>query len=287
MFAILWFELVDLSKELDRIKLKYSSQSCSESNLNEKVKDHQLQQEKNSESQGKSKTKSKEYDNHNEEDQDQDTPNNEEPQLMTWSEIFHPDILSLCVTYGIVRHSVNTVAYLISMFAVSMFKWPSDLTSWVSIATCGASFIMISLMIKYGVFQGVRRNYFFYLSSLNLTILVFATLPLPKITEIPTFQLQVVFFVLQMFAKSWMYFVAQSSGKVLLFNTVTLENSCFIDSIRSTMGSMMRLLALSTSFIMFNYPTYFFLPLGSIQFIGTCVLLMRHKSHIGKRNKID
>ena len=203
--------------------------------------------------------------------------------LMKWKELLQIDIITLCVSYSVIRYSCNASAALIAMNAATLLKWPVSWISWLTIAGSGSTFLLITLLIKCRVFKGLRRNYFFYLSAINITMFMLALLPLPKIVCIKTYALQMLYLAFQMLGKGWAYFNAQSTGKILLFNTVTPENSCLIDSIRSTVGSLARLFALSTSFLCFKYPAYFFLPTGTILFIGTCIIVFRYNVHMYKQ----
>ena len=134
---------------------------------------------------------------------------------MRWRELWHPNIISLCITYGIIRYGTNITITLIAMYAVSTFKWSVNLLSWMTIAGGFSGFLMITILIRCNVFKGIRQNYFFYFSALNVTLFILAMLPLPAFMNIQMYHLQMTYFIVLMILKSWMYFNEQLAGKVL------------------------------------------------------------------------
>eukprot|EP00111_Clytia_hemisphaerica_P022755 TCONS_00066978-protein len=287
LFIILWFQLTDLSKDLDRMREKYSQNEQTENTCHdddsEDLHKRQIESDQCSNINKRQKSfatsqKSWKIDNGSTEPP--------ERKLMKWKELLQIDIVSLCTCYTILRYATNASASLIAMNAATLFHWPVSWISWLTITGSGSSFLYITMLIRCGVFNGLKQNYFFYLSSLNVSLILIAVLPLPRIVNMDTYAPQMLYLAFQMLAKGWAYFIVHSSGKILLFNTVTPENSCLIDSIRSTFGSLARLFAYSTSFLCFNYPEFFFLPAGTILFIGNCVVVYRYKVHMYKRKKI-
>ena len=154
--------------------------------------------------------------------------NSQTRHLMKWKELLQIDIISLCVSYSVVRYSNNASASLIAMNAATLFKWPVSWISWLTIAGAGSNFLLITLLIKFRVFKGLKRNYFFFLSALNITMFMFAVMSLPRIVNIKTYTSQMFYLAFQIIAKGWAYFVVHSAGKILLFNTsLGCKSWCF------------------------------------------------------------
>ena len=198
---------------------------------------------------------------------------------MKWRDFLQPDILSLCVTYGLVRYTVNTLISIASMYAVSLFHWSVDSLSWMHIISGASAYFIIIIIIRLKIVRGIRRTYFAYLWASIFVVFAFVDLMLPKLIEIKDYYAQIAYFITPIFLKCWIYFFATSSGKVLLFNTVTPENACVIDGVRSTVGAVMRLAAYGGSFLFFTYAEWFTLPLGLIQLIAIYVLMFRMNTH--------
>ncbi|XP_066932544.1 uncharacterized protein [Clytia hemisphaerica] len=275
LFIILWFQLTDLSKDLDRMREKFNTMSKSSHD------EQALEKRSKKINSGKDRLTTGE----NGKSSKHASVPKEARKLMEWRELLQIDIISLCTCYIIIRYCTNASTSLIVMNAATLFHWPVSWISWLTIAGACTYFLVITILIKFGVFKGLRRNYFFYLSSLNLTLVMLAIIPLPRIDNLKSYTLQLLFLAFLILAKGWTYFNAQSAGKILLFNTVTPENSCLIDSIRSSVGSLARMFALSTSFLCFKYPGYFILPAGTILFIGNCVIVYRYKVYLYKQRK--
>ena len=146
LFIVLHFELRDLSKELDNLKAKYSQNHLTTSDS--KQQQQQLQ--------------------------------HPSPGLMKWKDLFQIDIASLCITYGIIRYGCNIIIALISMYALSLFHWEVNSLSWMTISTSFIIYIGIAIMIKCKLFQGRRKNFFFYSTALIFSIFSFGNLLLPK-----------------------------------------------------------------------------------------------------------
>ncbi|XP_066927856.1 uncharacterized protein [Clytia hemisphaerica] len=275
LFVILWFQLTDLSKDLDRMRVKFNTMSKSSH-------DEQALEERSGRiNSRKDRLTTGEICKSN---KHASVPKGSR-KLMEWKELLQIDIISLCTSYTIIRYCTNASASLIAMNAATLFHWPVNWISWLTIAGAGTHFLVITILIKCHVFKGLKSNYFFYLSALNLTLVMLAIIPLPRIDNFKSYTFQLLYLAFLMLAKGWTYFNAQSAGKILLFNTVTPENSCLIDSIRSSAGSLARLFAYSTSFLCFKYPGYFILPAGTILFIGICVIVYRYKVYLYKQRK--
>eukprot|EP00111_Clytia_hemisphaerica_P004741 TCONS_00013628-protein len=265
LFIILWFQLTDLSKDLDRMREKFNAMSKSSHD------EQALEKRSGKINSGMDRLTTGEICKSN---KHASVPKGSR-KLMEWKEILQIDIISLCTCYIIIRYCTNAAPSLIVMNAATLFHWPVSWISWLTIAGAGIHFLVITMLIKFGVFKGLKSNYFFYLSALNLTLVILAIIPLPRIDNLKSYIPQLLYLAFLTLAKGWVFFNAQSAGKILLFNTVTSENSCLIDSIRSSAGSLARLFALSTSFLCFKYPGYFILPAGTILFIGNCVIVYR------------
>lgn len=249
IFAISCFQVVDLSKELDAIKAKYSETKGGKDN-----------------SKKLSTTKQK-YD------------------LMRFKDYLQADIISLTATYGVIKYATNTLTSMISMYALSLFHWPINVLSWMYLTSGFAGYFLIIVLVYLKVFKGMNRIYYVYITACSITLFSLVDLLLPKVFDITSFSSQMVLLVVAMFVKCWIFFHAQSSGKVLIFNTVSPDNSCSIDGLRSAVGAMMRCLAISTAFLFYLEPQYFVLPIGIIQFLSICMILCRHKVFLDKKDE--
>ena len=313
-----WFQMADLSKELDLLKLKYGVNDNTESNqkekrqtftIGEKVSDTgneskdfyfelNIEDEKEVKSGSKMCKHKKQYSlridprktndkvatekikNGHKKRYAKNKVTENEYQLMGFRDLIQPDIISLCTSNGINRYAVNSLLAMISMYAMSLFQWRVSFLSWLHVVSGFAGYLII-LIIMYAKFlNGMEPIYYSYLSATILSLFAFVNLLLPKLITIEGLPSQIVYLASNMWFNCWIYFNAQSAGKLLLFKTVGPENSCFIDGVRSAFGAGMRILAFSTGFLFYATPVYFVLPIGIIQFLCLCVLLWRHRIYV-------
>eukprot|EP00111_Clytia_hemisphaerica_P016634 TCONS_00049317-protein len=248
IFILSYFFVADLSKELDHLKKEY--ENTNEMETPEKQEDVKELSPSKTEDAVDSK--------------------------FSIMELVQVDIVSLVITYGVIRYATSSLLSMISMYAMSLFHWGITFLSWMHLCSGFAVYAFIIVLIKYDIFQGVQRMYYFYVSSSIFALVAFIVLMLPRLFNITSFPEQITYLVIGMLIKCWIYFHAQSSGKVLLFTTVTPDKSCTIDGVRSTFGATMKLLALATGFLFFETPQWFVLPIGIIQFLAICIVLYRH-----------
>uniref|UniRef100_A0A7M5XBD5 Major facilitator superfamily (MFS) profile domain-containing protein n=2 Tax=Clytia hemisphaerica TaxID=252671 RepID=A0A7M5XBD5_9CNID len=162
LLILLWFQLTDLSKDLDCMKEKHLRQRS------------QLQCKKDEQRGSLASTEHHDNERYNKKGQSR--------KLMKWKELLQIDIITLCGCYTILRYAANASAALIAMDATTLFHWPVSWISWLTIAGAGTNFLGITMLIKCGVFKGIKRNYFCFLSAINTTMFILALMLLPKIT---------------------------------------------------------------------------------------------------------
>ena len=251
-----WFHISDLSKSLDRIKLKF--------NVLSKQQGEEDKEEKK---------------NGGEEKFDEKT----ETGLIKWRQLLQIDIISLCLEYGIMRYVVNTCVTMVTFYAFSIFKWGSSSLGWLNLVIGSLSYVIIALLLKLHIFnKSLRRVYTFYLIASIFCVMVLLGLLIPSYVVIEYGALQVVVVAIPLTMKCYIWFHAQSSGKVLLFHTVTHQNSSFIDGLRSTFGAIARMFAVSTSFLFYMHPTAFAIPFSILQTFLIILLLVRRDQHTTK-----
>ena len=312
IFIISWFRITDLSKELDKLTIEYGKESfktvscqhdngviqelverklkesnkinkCHENLDSEDVQRYKLDVENNTDLKF---CRTKKYHNNEESilqksescstnmQNGQDKSSNS--TLVKRQDLMRIDIFSLCLSYGIIRYTANTDFAMLSMYAMSLFDWRVNSLSWVQLITSFSSYLIIFSMVYAKLFRSLETSFYCYVTSCSLALSSFVLLLVPWIIHISDFAAQVCYLVINVLLINWIYFHAQSSGKVLIFGTVSSGNACFIDSVRCAFGSAMRLFAMSTAFLFYVNPASFLLPLGFFQFLAICGVLWRH-----------
>ena len=276
VFMISFFFVADLSKELDQLKAKYSNTNHTKARkLKAKYNNTKARQT------SKIQTKKPQQSNKDSPMSNNIDDDEQHQVLMKFKDLIQINILVLIISYGIIRYATIILVSMISMYAMSMFHWLIYFLSWIHLGSGTSAYAIITILIKLKIFKGTRkRMYFFYITASIFTLLALVSLLLPRIINISSFPEQVIYLVLSMLIKCWIYFHAQSSGKVLLFSNVSSKNSCTVDSVRSSFGAIMKLFALATSFLFFYHPEYFVLPIGIIQFFCIGIILFRHGVYI-------
>ena len=250
MFLISWFYVIDLSKDLESLGENAVNQVRGET-TKKKQKD-QVKQDK---------------DKRNE-------------ALLNWKGFVNIDIMSLCCSYGMMRYAVSTGLAMATLYAVNIFHWKINALSMLHIIVGSSTYLIMFGLVHFEWCTGKLAVFFNYIIGGILACTTLATLLLPKAIDINTHVSQIAFCASLLLAKCYIYFQAQSSGKVLLFNTVTHSNANSIDSLRAAFGCVFRILAKATFYYFLLAPEYFVPPMALFGFFLVYVLLYRRKIHL-------
>ena len=249
IFIIAWFQVIDLSKELDSIRSEFDEISLfSSSDENEQVNK-------------------------------QKSPNGER-KLMEWKDLLEFDILLLALSYAFMRWAVTISVTDVTLVSTKTFHWKMNTLAWLHVILGSSSYVLITLLVKFKVSKGRRTIFFPYVVANCIALVIFSILMLPKAIDFTNLPSQFLFGGSILFLKCFVYFQAQSSGKFLIFNTVSFDNANFVDGFRSFVGEFFRLFARGSLFYFFLYPEYFVPPIFSIGIIITLLLLFRRRIHL-------
>ncbi|XP_066924450.1 uncharacterized protein [Clytia hemisphaerica] len=204
----------------------------------------------------------------------------QERRLLGWRELFKLDILSLCLSYGVLRYSVTTAVAMVTLYSINTFHWQMNTLSWLHVIVGFSTYIFLMVLVYQKVFEGPLAIFYGYVMACSLAGCLLSLLVLPKLIVIPTMAGQIAFGVIIMATKCFVYFQAQSAGKVLLFNTVSDSNANLIDGFRSVFGNAFRILAKSTFYYFFLYPEYFSPPFIICSILFVCMLIHRRNLHL-------
>ena len=155
---------------------------------------------------------------------------------------------SLCVSFAVMRYAVSTSVAMVTVYAINTFHWKSATLSWLHVAVGFSSYGVITALVHFKVFRGNVRIYWCYVAGCILACIMLPVLLIPKEIAISNLTGQVAFGACILLVKCLVYFQQQSSGKFLLFNTVTHDNANLVDSFRSVFGNASKILAKGTLF---------------------------------------
>ena len=109
--------------------------------------------------------------------------------------------------------------------------------------------------VKCYVFRGRRTIFFSYVASICMALIIFSLPMLPKAIDMTNLPSQIAFGGSILFMKCFIVFQAQSSGKLLIFNTVSFDNANFVDGFRSFVGNILRLYSVLFLFVSWVFCT--------------------------------
>ena len=282
IFIFGWFYVIDLSKELDSIKAEFlhhekndNKEVTSKSSLMSESKEFHMKQTeslvKKTEPEKKKMLK-----------QDPSPPP-EPPKrdLMKWKDLLQFDILLLAFSYAFMRCTVSISVTDVTLNATKTFEWKMDTLAWLHMILGSSSYLIITLLVKFEIFKGRRTIFYSYVTAICIALGILSILMLPKAINFPNLPSQIAFGGTVLFLKCAVYFQAQSSGKFLVFNTVSFDNANFVDGFRSFVGNFFRLCARASLFYFFLYPQYFVPPMFAIGLLIAVLLISRRRIHVG------
>ena len=221
IFIVSWFQVIDLSKELDLIKAEFDRDGTTrltKKNDNPKVVH---------------------------------VSNSPERNLMTWTDLLQFDILLLAFSYAFMRVVVLTTVTGLTLISSKTFHWNLNTLSLLHFVTGFITFFLITILVKLKVFKGRRTIFFAYIVAMCSALLYIPMLMLPKAINMTSMSSQIVFGSIILFLKSFVIFQANSSGKFLIFNIVSYDNANFVDGFRSFVGIFFKFLANMSVFYFF------------------------------------
>ena len=239
IFVISWFAMHDLSKEYDQ---KLIEEGCDKATIN----------------------------------RDSQQKIDYSKKMIGWKGLLQTNILLLSFTFGTIRLVSNLLTYILTMIAKALFDWPVDYLSICHISIGVISYIIITVLLQKGAFKEDLSIFFTYIIGCLLAVLMMIALVLPRNITISDIKFEVIFVILCLSARCFSYFVGQTQGKFLIFNTVNKESASFVDGFRSSVGSASRLLAVLLSYQVFLTPIYFVVPIVLVQLGMIILLLYRH-----------
>ena len=248
LFCFSWFYVIDLSKELDLIKLDF---------------DERVPLQNNSHSEEKEK-KSQEM----------------RITLMKWTEFIQTDILLMAFSYAFIRANVIYCVGYVAMVTSNTFHWKMESHAWLNITLGVTSYLLTSMVVKLKLISGKRANFFAYIICLCAAMFVMALLMLPRAVDLTDIYTQVLFGGSVLFLKCFIYFQAQSSGKFLIYNTASYDNANSVDGLRAFLGNLFRMGAFLSLVFFYKRPELISPPFNLLLLIIIMMLLVRRQVHL-------
>ena len=287
IFIVSWFHVIDLSKELDSIKAEFvlveekdeASKSPSVSNNEQSLlKPVEESSPDPEELENSSKSLSE---NRHLLKRAESLP---EPKrdLMKWKDLLQFDILLLSFSYAFMGCTVTISVTDVSLISITTFRWKIVTLSWLHMIVGSSSYLIITLLVKLKFFKGRRTIFYSYVVAMCIALVGLSIKMLPQAIDFPNLSSQIALGGSILFLKCFVYFQAQSSGKFLVFNTVSFDNANFVDGFRSLVGNFFRLCARATMFYFFLYPGFFVPPVFAVGLLIIVLLLKRRRIHVNR-----
>ena len=266
IFGVTWFQVIDLSKELDSIKAEFGRSdhnSISNQSLdNKNTKQRKTKTGSSSIKEVASKMKTSRT-------------------LMSWGDLLQIDVMLMALSFALLRMIVMYAVSDVTLVSTHTFNWQMKTLGWLHVAVGTSSYFLITLLIRFNVFKGRSSIFFFYVIGICISLIALTILLLPKAIDFHgNLPLQVTFGGSVLFLKCFFIFQANSSGKFLTFNTVSFENANFVDGFRSFVGNLFKMLANGTVFYLYLYPEYFVPTIFLWGVVIIVLLLVRKETHL-------
>ena len=200
--------------------------------------------------------------------------------LMKWKDLLQFDILLLAFSYAFMRCTVSISVTDVTFVSTKTFGWEMKTLALLHIILGSSSYLIITLLVKFEIFKGRSIIFYSYVVAICIALIALSILMLPKAIDFPNLPSQIAFGGSVLFLKCFVYFQAQSSGKFLVFNTVSFDNANFVDGFRSLVGSLFRLGAKGSLFYFFLYPQYYAPPMFACGLLIIALLLKSRRIHV-------
>ena len=272
IFVIAWFHVIDLSKELDAIKVEYGQgQEVTSSKL--------ICQN------GHADVKMKQISHENvkmiKQGNEVNAPVKSNVNLMKWKDLLQVDIMIMILSFAFLRSTTLIAVVDFTLFSTKTFHWKLNKLAWSHVVFGSISYLIIAIVVKYDVFKGRKTIFFSYIIAMCLALITLSLFMLPKALDITDLTLQVIYGGSVLFLKCFIVFQAQSSGKFLIFSTVPFVNANFVDGFRSCVSNLLRIVANCSMFYFHLYPEYFAPFIFSFGLTFTMFLMARRQIYLG------
>ena len=247
-FCFSWFYTIDLSKELDLIKLDFNERAPLQNNPCSEEKDK----------------KSK----------------NNNIILMKWRDFFQIDILVMSFSHAFMRACVVYCIGSVAMVTSNTFHWRMQSHAWLHVTLGLSSYLLTGMLVKLKLITGKRAVFFSYILGICASMFVMALLILPRAIDFTDKYSQVAFGGSVLFLKCLIYFQAQSSGKFLIYNTATFDNANSVDGLRGFIANFFRMGAFLSLVFFYKRPELISPLFNLILLILVVMLVVRRKVHL-------
>ena len=200
--------------------------------------------------------------------------------LMKWKDLLQFDILLLAFSYAFMRCTVSISVTDVTLVSTKTFGWKMNTLALLHITLGSSSYLIITLLVKFEIFKGRRTIFYSYVVAICIALIALSILMLPKAIDFPNLPSQIAFGGGVLFLKCFVYFQAQSSGKFLVFNTVSFDNANFVDGFRSLVGNLFRLGVRGSLFYFFLHPQYYAPPMLACGLLIIALLLKSRRIHV-------
>ena len=284
IFVVTWFHVIDLSKELDLIKADFTAAQEGRSFLKNKEKEKfhlsndPFEDSINKELNGNDTRSVEELGEDKELDRSRYS---KKKNLMKWKDLLQFDILSLALSFALLRATVLYSVTNLTLITTKTFGWSLNTLSWLHVISGSSSYLLITGLVKWNVFKGRITIFYSYIGGLCAALIIYSMLLLPKAVPMTHISSQVIFGGIILFLKCHVMFQANSSGKFLIFNTVSFDNANFVDGFRSSVGNFFKLVANLTVFFFYLHPEFFSPSMFTIGIVLIVLLLSRREKHCG------
>ncbi|XP_066912503.1 uncharacterized protein [Clytia hemisphaerica] len=204
--------------------------------------------------------------------------------LMKWTDLFNKDIISIILSFSLIRYTTLVLISNVSILAASAeYEWSSN-SRFLVFLLPNILFLFIILAINYSRFLADRTvSFFIYVIALCLACIVLTGFLLTKTGLLETFMKQIIFFIVLKTIKNFSIYFGFVCSNFLLFILVKPEDSSFIAGARTYFSVLLKGIACFISYKSSFYPEYFYPPAIIVLLVLAQFLLYRRHLYLPKR----
>ncbi|XP_066927389.1 uncharacterized protein [Clytia hemisphaerica] len=180
--------------------------------------------------------------------------------LMKWTDLFNKDILSIIISFGLIRFMALVYISNTTTLTATKYGWNSSYVFILFFSTNAIFSFLAFGLIQSKILENQDRSFYIYVLAICSSAIVLISFMLTKTDLLDTFAKQIIFFTIMKFVKFYGIYLGNVCSSFLLLGLVNSKDSSFISGVNSFFSVIMKGTAYIISFEASFYPEYFYPP---------------------------
>ena len=207
-------------------------------------------------------------------------PTTNNKSLMKWTDLFNKDILSIIISFGLIRYTAMVYISNTTTLAATKYGWSGSYVFILFFSTNAFFSVLAFCLIKSKILENQDRSFYIYVIAVCCSAFVLISFMLTKTNLLDNFAKQMTFFTILKFVKFYGIYLGNVCSSFLLLGLVKPEDSSFISGVNSFFSVTMKGTAYILSFKAAFYPEYFYPPAIMVLITLAQFLLYRRKIYV-------